>query len=357
MIDYLKINRFKSFLSEKLHLSNLTLLAGLNSSGKSSVIQSLRMHNAALAGNSPLLYGHGGVDELRSKFSSPKDVISIKLIFKDSSESSLLLSDNKSSRPEKGPEFFYVGADRLGPQPNLPIEQSLNTSPRVGDKGEYVFDFITRLIEHDYILPEQLYHANSQGITFEHILQGWLSEISPGVNFTFKRNNKADISHAEIDTFRPTNVGFGLSYTLPIIAAALGAVAKPVVDKDNEQWVSDWEDRKKRNGILLVLENPEAHLHPRGQTAMGKLLALCAAQGVQVVVETHSEHVMDGIRIAIKQNTIASSRVQFHYFTKEDTGRTSVQSPVINQDGKLDFWPDGFFDQTLKNRAILAKRN
>ncbi len=357
MINSLKISGFKSFVNEDLALSQLTLLAGLNSSGKSSIVQALRMHNAALTVGSPLLFGHGGIDELRSKFVAPKDSILIQLTLEDGSKSTLTLPENDPASTKTGPEFFYIGADRLGPQPNLPIEQSLNTSPRVGDKGEYVFDFITRLVENNYVLPENLYHENAQGVTFEHILQGWLSEISPDVNFTFQRNNKADISHAEIDTFRPTNVGFGLSYTLPIIAAALGAAATPAAPENNEPWVTSWEARKKKNGVLLVLENPEAHLHPRGQTAMGKLLALCAAAGIQVIVETHSEHVMDGIRIAIKQKSIDNKKVKFHYFTKIKNKPSIVQSPNINQDAKLDFWPEGFFDQTLKNRAILARRS
>ncbi|PFG09261.1 AAA family ATPase [Marinobacter sp. LV10MA510-1] len=356
MINSLSINNFKSFPNETLDLAPLTLLAGLNSSGKSSVIQALRMHNAALAGQSPLLTGYGGLDELRSRFSSPKDAVTVGLRWKGGQTSNLVLNDNHLDQPKKGPEFFYVGADRLGPQPNLPMSGNLLTSPHVGDRGEFAFDFVTRLIEQNYIVPDLLRHDNAQSMTFEHVLQGWLSEISPGVKFTFNRVKKADITHAEVDSFRPTNVGFGLSYTLPIIAAALGSAAKPVSDEGNSQWVEAWEARKQTNGVLLALENPEAHLHPRGQTAMGRLLALCAAHGTQVVVETHSEHVMDAIRIAVKSNEITSDQVKFYYFSKNNDMPTKVHSPVLSENGKLDFWPEGFFDQTLKNRAMLAKR-
>lgn len=55
----------------------------------------------------------------------------------------------------------------------------------------------------------------------------------------------------------------------------------------------------KRN-TLVILENPEAHLHPRGQTEMGKLIASVAHSGCQVIVETHSDHLFDGIRIYAK---------------------------------------------------------
>lgn len=340
-----------------MDLAPFTLLAGLNSSGKSSVIQALRMHNAALSGQAPLLTGHGGLDELRSHFSNPKESIKVGLHWESGQASELALNDNFFTKPDKGPVFIYVGADRLGPQPYLPIAGSLLTSPHVGDRGEFVFDFITRLVEQNYVIPDLLRHESAQSMTFEHVLQGWLSEISPGVKFTFNRLRKADITHAEVDTFRPTNVGFGLSYTLPVIAAALGSAARPVSEQGNDQWVKEWEDCKKKKGVLLVLENPEAHLHPKGQTAMGRLLALCAAQGVQLVVETHSEHVMDALRIAVKNQEISSDKVKFHYFSKNNDTPTHVQSPTLSDDGKLNYWPEGFFDQTLKNRAILARRS
>lgn len=357
MITNINISGFKSFISQNIPLAKLTLLAGLNSSGKSTVIQALRMYHQAYQGDSPLLTGHGNVNELRSKFVGPNEKIRINLDFSNEESSSLQLREQEIQRPETGSEIIYIGADRLGPQPSLPTEQAFNVSPHVGVKGEYVLDFISRLSEQGYVLPDELLHPDSTSKVFSQVLQDWLSEITPGVKFSYQRNIKADISHAEIDSHRPTNVGFGLSYTLPIIAAALGSVAKPLSPEGNAPWVQAWEANKASKGMLVMVENPEAHLHPKGQTAMGKLLALCAQQGAQVLVETHSEHVMDGIRIAIKQGQIAAAGVKFHYFTKNDQGRTELISPTIDENAKLDSWPEGFFDQTLKNRALLARRS
>lgn len=357
MLTNINVSGFKSFVNKDISLEKLTLLTGLNSSGKSSVIQAIRMYHLSYMGKSPLLPGHGGVPELRSKHVGPKESIRISLEDKHGRKNIFSLSDNELTKPTYAPELMYVGADRLGPQPNLPIEQVMNRSPHVGDKGEYVFDFISKLTEQEYILPDSLRHPNSQSALFADVLKDWLSEVTPGAKFSYQRNTKADISHAEIDTYRPTNVGFGLSYTLPIIAAALGCVAVPLNKEGNNAWVQAWELNKTQNGMLLMVENPEAHLHPKGQTAMGKLLALCAQQGVQVIVETHSEHVMDGIRIAIKLGQINHNLVRFHYFTKDEQGKTDLISPKIDEKAKLDTWPEGFFDQTLKNRALLAKRN
>lgn len=358
MIHSLNISGFKSIAHQEIEFSNLTLLAGLNNSGKSSVIQSLRMYSAAHSGNSPLLGGHGSISDLKSDFVKVSDNIIFTLKFQNSSESSLELSNHEVlTHPIQCPVFFYVGADRLGPQPFLPLNVALDSRPKVGDRGEYVIDFVKKLEENGYLIPDAMLHPESEGKTFEFALQGWLSEISPGVKFTFSTNKKADISHAEIDNYRPANVGFGLSYTLPIIAATLGATAKAPNSNNLEDWLVEWEELKSENGVLLVLENPEAHLHPQGQTAMGILLAYAASCGVQIVVETHSEHVMDGIRIAVKDGILESNSVKFHYLSKTKEGLTKLETPVIDADGKLNFWPDGFFDQTLKNRSKLAKRN
>lgn len=356
MINELHIKNLKSFINEVVPLQGLTLLSGLNNSGKSSIIQSLRMYYAAYSNESPLLDGYGYVDDLRSNLVRSTNDISISLKKEDGSMGEMILSEHTNTHPEFCPEFIYVGADRLGPQSFLPLNIALDSRPKVGDRGEYTLDLIDKLSKYGYLIPEKVIHPEVTGETFEHAIKGWLTEIAPGVNFEFSTNRKAGISHAEIDSHRPKNVGFGLSYTLPIIAATLCAVSKAPTLDEQDEWVKDWEQSKADKGIMLVIENPEAHLHPQGQTAMGRLLALAASCGVQIVVETHSEHVMDGIRIAIKQKNISNKNVIFHYLSKQPNGQSQLDTPDIDENGKLAFWPKGFFDQTLRNRAILAKK-
>ncbi len=357
MIKEIKIENFKSFISETIPVKFLTLLSGLNNSGKSSIIQSLRMYSAAYNNTSPLLDGHGYVEDIRSKLVKATNDIKFTLLNDCGASGQMILSDHSFDGPMFCPQLFYVGADRLGPQGFLPLDISLDVTPKVGEKGQYTFDLIDKMTKYGYLIPSELVHEASIGETFEYGLKGWLTEIAPGVTFEFSTNRKAGVSHAEIDQHKPTNVGFGLSYTLPIIAATLCAAAiAPVLDEQDD-WVKNWEKSKRENGVLLVIENPEAHLHPRGQTAMGRLLALAAASGVQVIVETHSEHVMDGIRIAVKERKISNENVVFHYLSKTAGGESKVSTPNIDENGKLDFWPDGFFDQTLRNRSILAKKS
>lgn len=371
VITNIRIKNFKSFGDQHIELGNLTLLSGLNNSGKSSVIQSLRMFMAAYNKESPLLSGYGSISDLRSDFVSFNESISIGLNFEGNCKEKLILSESEVIPPKNAPEFLYVGADRFGPRPHLPLSMDLDFRPKIGDQGEFVFEFITKLQDHNYLVPDLLVHPSSEGSTFEYVLQGWLNEIAPNVAYSFVTNKKADISHAEINNYRPANVGFGLSYTLPIIAATIGSTVfserfnhidlkadnvEMSYQKGQNDSIEQWEILKYKNGMLLVLENPEAHLHPQGQTAMGRMIALAAASGVQIVLETHSEHVMDGVRIAVKEGFIKNCDVKFHYLSKNKNGTTKIETPNLDENGKLDFWPEGFFDQTLKNRSILAKR-
>jgi predicted ATPase len=355
MIESIELKAFKSFPHQIINCKPLTLFTGINNSGKSSIIQALRMYCQAGDGESALLKGHGNVNEIRSNSSPKNKAIEVTLGFKDSASGHLELNDRSIEAPTIVPVHCYVGADRLGPQTSLPLPQSLGEYPKMGDKGEYVLDFLQKL--GDTIVPEPLIHPEAQGKTLAYVLMGWLNEISPGVEFSYQTNSKADLAHATIDSFRPTNVGFGLSYTLPVLVAILGLASQPPATGWEEDWGAEWEQQKQDNGVLVIIENPEAHLHPQGQTAMGKLIALAASCGIQLMIETHSDHLMDGIRIAVKQNLLAAEQVAFHYLTKNDNGQSEVATPKLHQNGKLDFWPQGFFDQTLKNRAILAKRS
>ncbi len=132
---------------------------------------------------------------------------------------------------------------------------------------------------------------------------------------------------------RPQNVGFGITHVLPIVTACLGA----------------------RRSDVVLLENPESHLHPAGQSAMGCFLAMAAASGAQVILESHSDHVLNGVRRAVKSGIIGPEQVAIHFFAArtEDGECPQVISPLIDPGGTIDRWPTGFFDQFDKDTAAL----
>ena len=86
------------------------------------------------------------------------------------------------------------------------------------------------------------------------------------------------------------------------------------------------------------------------------MLAILATQaaksGVQLIVETHSDHFFDGVRIAVRNGLLNSEDTAIHYFERVN-GRTTVTSPTIDSDGRLSEWPKGFFDQHELNLSKL----
>ena len=352
MLTEINITGFKSFKTKEIPLRPLTLLCGLNNSGKSSVIQALRMFCNSYEGHPPYLTGHGSIEEIRSRLVAPTEDISISCRSNERSET-LLIKKNTSEKPNFAPLSCYLSADRWGPKILHPLDTHDGAFPSIGNHGEYVIGFLDEL--QNQIVPDQLHHEFAQGKTLAFQLSAWLNEIAPGVNLLYEKNSKRDSAHIEFNTFRPTNVGFGLSYCLPIFAAILGmASTKPANGWENS-WGQEWEEEKTNRGMLIMIENPEAHLHPSGQTTLGRLIALGAKCGLQLIIETQSDHLMDGIRLAVKENVLTPDQVIFHYLSMTKEGETNIETPKLSAKGKLEYWPKGFFDQTLINRMNLAR--
>ncbi len=170
-----------------------------------------------------------------------------------------------------------------------------------------------------------------------------MGEISPGTRL--RLNAKPDMGliglqyfYGDSNPYRATNVGFGITYTLPIIVAVLAS--KP--------------------GTLILIENPEAHLHPQGQAKIGRLLAIAASCGIQIVIETHSDHVLNGILLAVHSGKVDPEDVQLHFLERKLCDRTrqlrtEVLSPRVDRNGRIDFWPNGFFDEWDKSLEALLE--
>jgi predicted ATPase len=333
MIREVSLSGFKSFVDETLSLNRLTLLTGLNSAGKSSVIQALRMLEKAVKNeNNILLPGHGSRDEIKNPF--VKDSLSLAVGDDKNNEFSATFSPQGDTKITGGkiqfPEIIYVSARRFGPQTSIPIYNDSSKLDRIGENGENVLQCIEMFENSE--LDECLHHENSEGDTLGFNIRGWLSVISPHIEFKTVLDKMADSSYATFDGHRANNVGFGLSYTLPVITALLiGTIIQ---------------------NSLVVIENPEAHLHPKGQTEMARLIALCVKAGAQIIVETHSDHLFDGIRIAARQYKMAKD-IQIYWFELDEDKNTKVYSPLLSDDGRIDEWPAGFFDQFEINSSQL----
>lgn len=329
MIDLIEINGFKSFVSQSININSLTILTGLNSSGKSSVIQALRIiDRVAKHEKDPLLEGHGTVEELKSPYSDNGIFIEVHCAHNNLKGSLIYHSEKETvNTVDYFPEIIYISADRFGPQTSIPIV----TNHKIGSKGENILN----CIHHYYYeaVNEIMKHEKSEGDTFNFNLEAWLGAISPGIKFNYEIQKMSDSSYSLFNNHRAMNVGFGLSYTLPIIVALFVGTIEP-------------------NTIVLI-ENPEAHLHPRGQTELARLIALSVKAGAQVIVETHSDHLFDGIRVCAKKNKGFAEKVSTYWFELDEQKNTKVERAVLDDNGRIDYWPKGMFDQFEINASEL----
>lgn len=366
MLERAHLENFKASRDVDIRLAPLTLLAGLNSSGKSTFLQAIcalrqsydfngRTEGPSLSGDLVQLGKYG---DLLSE-GSLEDTVAVTIVESGTSYRWAIEGPPKLPRlrfveePESPPHFVtssdfqFLQADRIVPQTLYPqAPQRARDTGFLGPRGEYTADFLsladTRQVSEKRTFPRAGLGVNEALLstvapTFGLLDQvsGWLQQLSPGARLDARAITGTDEvllqfryagrkQETTSNPYRTTNVGFGLTYSLPIIVACLAAPERS----------------------LLLLENPEAHLHPQGQAALGQLVALCANDGVQIIVETHSDHLLNGLRLAVKANLISAENVLLHFFTRDvETGEAFVQSPAIFKNGRLSNWPEGFFDQ------------
>ena len=125
---------------------------------------------------------------------------------------------------------------------------------------------------------------------------------------------------------RLTQVGVGVSQLLPVIVLCL--LAPP--------------------DSLVLLEQPELHLHPKTQQGLAEFFIAATASGRQLIIETHSEYLVKRLLYAIARDKSDKTyrRIGFIYSERDAKTGTTTYSPVVpNQFGGFDRWPDGFFDE------------
>ncbi len=368
MLREIHIHNYKSHKDTALQISGINVLCGQNGVGKSSIIQSLLLLkqtydnnqlDKVLNLNKPLCYIGRAKDALSQK--ADTDTLSFRLIEDDFEgywcyDIHNLSSDylKLNSQPiEKASldlsllnkPFIFLSASRLGSGENyisndLAVEINKQLSLDRG-KGELTAQFL-----HFYrkkMVLNALKHPSEPVNSLLEQVTAWEREISKGVNVVpVKVGNNYEIKFSfntpdgKTDEFNAENVGFGLSYILPVLVAILSA----------------------DEGSLVLIENPEAHLHPNGIAKLTELLALAAENGIQIIIETHSDHIINGLLVAIKNQHLKPDNTKIYYFDRDETRHaTTITNIPIRPDGKIKNPPVGFFDQIGKDLRTLMRSN
>ncbi len=354
MIDHLTICGFKRFDTVLLSLKPLTVLTGLNGAGKTSVIQALLMMREANSSQHVKLRGPfdlelGTATDVVNwqhasdvEFHVLEDGRTFDWVLKAPNEEARHLQ--VISRPDPPPiafqagpgRFTYLSAERIGPRVRVDASSLPVNELEVGVRGE----FTAEIIETRGLRPgiDGRHHPNLDDQSLlKYQIEMWLGEITRPLQINAEHHAGADayalsFQAPDGEWVRAPNMGFGVSYSLPIIVAGLTAAT----------------------GGLMIVENPEAHLHPAGQSRMGAFLAWLASKGVQVVVETHSDHVLNGMRRAIGEHAFLSpDKAIVHFF--DHSTPLNVQELCFTERGGISHWPQGFFDQYQIDVAALGR--
>jgi len=351
MIRHVEIKNFKSHKDTKLDFSNLTVLCGTNSSGKSSVIQALLLLREGWE-NSPFRYLNlktdtasiGTAQDALYQFS---DVDKISFVIKnDLNETSELhfeiidftktiIPISNESQSEECPfdflDYQYISASRFGPQTLYPKDDMIdifNQISKINGQAEYVVQFLDKRRYKD-VIPDMCLPEYGKDLLTQ--VTAWEREIASGISvfvedkgqLGYELKYQFNTEQGKTDKFNAVNVGFGLTYALPVIVAILSA----------------------NPSTILFIENPESHLHPKGQTKLAELICLAAQAGVQIVVETHSDHIFNGIRKAISQKKIKKEKVKVHYFDLIDSRTSDSKEIQFSDTGRILNYTEGLFDQ------------
>jgi predicted ATPase len=356
MIKRLHVQNFKSLKDIKMELKPLNLLMGLNGMGKSSVIQSMLI----LRQSRDLSKGFISLSDYMVEIGKGKDAMyqytqdeHIKIVvdfseqptlgwtLKYNQESNHLQSEEKydtnllNGYSLFGRNFQYLKAERAGPRVDYKTSYAEVINDRqVGIDGYYAIHFLNAF-GNEKIKQAGLLHPKAKSETLMHQVDAWLGEITPGVKLNTTEIPGTDkvVLDFQFETgslytnrFRPANVGFGLTYSLPVIITLLSI----------------------KNDKLIILENPESHIHPRGQAELGKLIALAAKNGAQLIVETHSDHILNGIRVAVKKGLIGKDDVGIFYFEKDTSNEEQFSRYTnikVDDKGELSEYPPKFLDE------------
>jgi len=380
MITNLQLKNFKSHKDTNLRLAPLTLITGVNNCGKSSILHamlllrqtfkaghltdglelnkslvSVGVGNDALyrLANEPLLSFALTVDNMTHTFSfDVTDALNDSFIpvkeRKDSDSTRMIILKGCSLFNDN---FQYLSSFRQGGSSNFPLATYEVSVERqislLQGRGELVGNFLYAFKgapTYNYIEPEgEMLPLLDQVIYWESLISSGITidvQQSPDkTGFNILYGSRGNSKRKAIDGLRAENIGYGVSYSLPVITALLSA--KP--------------------GALLLIENPEAYLHPEGQAHLATLISRVAQRGVQVIVETHSDHIVNGALVNAKRFSrrefgIDRENLSIYYLSGLDEEHVVQYEEVkVENDFRIEHQPIGFFDTIERDINLLLE--
>ena len=321
MVKNLNIKKFKVLENENLDIKPLTVFCGENSSGKSTAIRAM------------LFFGNGSFD--KSSYYSFNAIYGLhddyKYIELEDSNGLIVKAYGANSVYADKPANLdfnptLLCAERIGPRK---VYESINNTYDFIDMYGRLAPFFYHQKQNDNI--SELAIDNMEDTTLRSQVAYWLNHI---LGTTVKTENIQDniiVAYQaphDVEPYSPLNTGFGTSMVFPILVTCLTA----------------------KIGDTIIIENPEVHLHPKAQSKLADFFAFIAQLGVQIILETHCEHLIYKLCYNVNKDIIDYDKVVFQY--KEinkpfEAIYTDKKGRFVDEKNNQRKFPTGFFDATL----------
>lgn len=181
--------------------------------------------------------------------------------------------------------------------------------------------------------------------SFKTLFEKWCYKILGDAYRVYSAGNgnfyQLKVEENKTNDYDITQVGFGFSQVIPIITMIL-------LSEEND---------------VLLIENPEVHLHPKLQASLAELFVFAAKHNRKIIVETHSEHIINRTRLLIKESPNSekiNEKVNIYFFEKcfeKDESYIQSEEILTDENGKISYWPENFFDQGYKDSIGLIKND
>jgi predicted ATPase len=330
LLNSLDILDFKCIQKEHFNFKKLNLITGVNSSGKSTLLQSIMLISHYFGKKKFITENFKNFDQIRNKYTNAK-FLEINLdnnIFKqDFVSPKPIVKKGSNYNITKDEDIFFLNSNRIGPVDIAPFR----SDEFIGNSGEYIFSWYEQ--NKSEIISDELVCSSSK--TLHSNVDYWLTKIAD-INLELKTEKttadavKILFKSDMLDNVSPLHLGVGLSYLAKIIIMCLLIPA----------------------GKTIIIENPELYLHPRSQSLLCEFFAFVASKGTQLIIETHCEHLINRLRYEIYKNKFSENDAVIYY---KSSTQKKFEKILINKrghltdtDGTSRLFPAGFFDINLE---------
>lgn len=353
MINKLRIKNFKSLKDISLDFGMFNLLCGTNSSGKTSIIHSILLLSQSSKSNDSIslngrLVKLGKFSDVKNFESSLSEEIKISGIKSNKEEFFLniieteVLEDLVLKKECKNIESFeyeknmyYLSANRIGISD---VHEAGFESEHFGINGEYTIDYLVKnkdiAISDEYVYDK----VKDEASNLYNEVDYWLNRIV-GAHIKgeeVEKTNKSVVTFSQFDNekfVRSIHTGSGISYLISIIITCFGI---SIISKEKDIIP------------MIIIENPEIHLHPKAQSMLTEFLIFMSTR-MQIIIETQSDHVFNRFRIEIYKRRIKNENLINElgtvHFLKYESNNSIGNRIEFTNDGRVINHKEDLFDQ------------